>query len=72
MKLFGRKPQQPATATPASQNSPSGLVSFVKQAAVSLEKTGASGERAAVYLVADHSGSMDNFYNNGSDRKSVV
>ncbi|MEU5595702.1 VWA domain-containing protein [Streptomyces sp. NPDC020298] len=45
---------------------PAGLVSLAKTAAVSLEKQGLAGQRAAVYLVLDHSGSMTSFYNNGS------
>lgn len=45
---------------------PSGLVNLTKTAAVSLEKTGLTGQRAAVYLVLDHSGSMIPFYQNGS------
>jgi hypothetical protein len=44
---------------------PAGLVSLVKTAAVSLEKGGLSGQRAAVYLVLDHSGSMSNHYKRG-------
>lgn len=43
-----------------------GLVSLAKTAAVSLEKHGLATERAAVYLVLDHSGSMQRFYRNGS------
>ncbi|MFF3310522.1 VWA domain-containing protein [Streptomyces sp. NPDC002952] len=43
-----------------------GLVSLAKTAAVSLEKTGLTGQRAAVQLVLDHSGSMSNFYSDGS------
>jgi uncharacterized protein with von Willebrand factor type A (vWA) domain len=45
---------------------PTGLVSLTKTAAVSLEKTGLTGQRAAVYLVLDHSGSMMPFYRDGS------
>ncbi|MFF0790409.1 VWA domain-containing protein [Streptomyces spiralis] len=45
---------------------PSGLVSLAKTAAVSLEKKGLTGQRAAVYLVLDHSGSMQPFYRDGS------
>ncbi|MYR93069.1 MULTISPECIES: VWA domain-containing protein [unclassified Streptomyces] len=43
-----------------------GLVSLAKTAAVSLEKHGLAHEKAAVYLVLDHSGSMQRFYANGS------
>lgn len=42
------------------------MVSLVKTAAVSLEKKGLTGHRAAVYLVLDHSGSMARFYRDGS------
>lgn len=42
------------------------LVPLAKTAAVSLEKQGLTGQRAAVYLVLDHSGSMYPFYEDGS------
>jgi hypothetical protein len=45
---------------------PTGLVDLTKKAAVSLEKSGLTGQRAAVYLVLDHSGSMHGYYANGS------
>jgi hypothetical protein len=45
---------------------PAGLVNLTKTAAVSLEKSGLTGQRAAVYLVLDHSGSMRRFYADGS------
>lgn len=45
---------------------PAGLVNLTKTAAVSLEKSGLTGQRAAVYLVLDHSGSMTSFYRDGS------
>lgn len=43
-----------------------GLVSLAKTAAVSLEKKGLAGHRAAVYLVLDHSGSMSTHYDVGN------
>lgn len=42
------------------------LVSLAKTAAVSLEESGLAGQRAAVQLVLDHSGSMRPYYANGS------
>ncbi|GAA4923703.1 VWA domain-containing protein [Streptomyces coeruleoprunus] len=42
------------------------LVSLYKSAGVSLRKHGLDGERAAVYLVMDYSGSMRPYYNDGS------
>lgn len=43
-----------------------GLVNLAKTASVSLEKHSLDGHRAAVYLVLDHSGSMQPHYNNGT------
>ncbi|MFE9251726.1 vWA domain-containing protein [Streptomyces sp. NPDC007088] len=43
-----------------------GLVSLYKSAAVSLAKHEAGGQRAAVYLVLDRSGSMRPFYRDGT------
>lgn len=73
MALFHRTKNQPAPShgQPAisldkvQQRAP-GLVSLYKKAAVSLDKAGVSGERAAVYLVADRSGSMIPYYNSGA------
>lgn len=48
------------------QASAPGLVSLAKTAAVSLNKQGLAGQRAAVQLVLDHSGSMQPFYTDGS------
>ncbi|MGW0466042.1 vWA domain-containing protein [Streptomyces sp. NPDC003027] len=42
------------------------LVSLYKTAGVSLQKHGMSGQRAAVHLVLDHSGSMKPYYRDGS------
>jgi hypothetical protein len=45
---------------------PPGLHNLTKTAALSLEKTGLTGQRAAVYLVVDRSYSMNSFYRDGS------
>ena len=45
---------------------PPALVNLTKTAAISLEKTGLTGQRAAVYLVVDRSYSMAGFYRDGS------
>ncbi|MBT2366619.1 VWA domain-containing protein [Streptomyces sp. ISL-10] len=42
------------------------LVSLYKTAGVSLQKHGLHGQRAAVYLVVDYSGSMKDYYKDGS------
>ncbi|MFF8385387.1 VWA domain-containing protein [Streptomyces kanasensis] len=42
------------------------LVDLYKRAGVSLRKHGLEGQRAAVYLVVDHSGSMRRYYRDGS------
>ncbi|MFI9616249.1 vWA domain-containing protein [Streptomyces sp. NPDC052023] len=42
------------------------LVNLYKSAAVSLTKHGLEGQRAAVYLVVDYSGSMKPYYRDGS------
>jgi hypothetical protein len=77
MNIF-RKTTTPTTQLPAPASYgpainldkiPSGLVDLTKKAAVSLQKSGLTGQRAAVYLVLDHSGSMMNFYRDGSVQK---
>jgi hypothetical protein len=42
------------------------LVSLYKSAGVSLAEHGLGGQRAAVYLVVDYSGSMKPYYKDGS------
>lgn len=70
--MFFRKmphPTAPAPAcvsAPALTGVPSGLVSLAKSAAVALEKNGAAGQRAAVYLVVDRSWSMRGYFRDGS------
>jgi hypothetical protein len=56
----------PAAAVDKVADRAPGLVSLVKSAAVSLEKNRIGGERAAVYLVLDRSGSMRPYYRDGS------
>ncbi|MEU8917412.1 VWA domain-containing protein [Streptomyces nigrescens] len=62
---------KPLKATPAvslekvTSRAP-GLVSLYKTAAVSLAKHNVGGQRAAVYLVLDRSGSMRPYYRDGS------
>lgn len=46
-----------------------GLVSLAKTASVTLEEKGLDGHRAAVYLVLDHSGSMNPHYSSGAVQK---
>lgn len=48
------------------QSAAPGLVSLYKTAKVNLEKRGLGGERAAVYLVLDRSGSMRRYYKDGT------
>lgn len=71
MSLFRKTtaplPTAPGTGPAISLDKvPTGLVSLTKTAGVSLEKSGLTGQRAAVYLVLDHSGSMTGFYRDGS------
>lgn len=70
MKFFRTRKPKPGedqtSATATTETAPSGLVSLVKEAAVSLAKNDVSGQRAAVYLVADHSASMESFYASGA------
>lgn len=69
--MFNRKKSPAATAAPHApaislDKVPAPLVSLAKTAAVSLEKNGLSGLRAAVYLVVDRSASMTPYFRDGS------
>ncbi|WP_097992903.1 vWA domain-containing protein [Streptomyces sp. f51] len=56
----------PAVSLSKVQETAPGLISLYKSAGVSLEKHGLEGQRAAVYLVLDYSGSMNPYYKDGS------
>ncbi|MGW5938307.1 vWA domain-containing protein [Streptomyces celluloflavus] len=56
----------PAISLTKVQERAPGLVSLYKSAAVSLRKRSLQGVRAAVYLVLDRSGSMRNYYKDGT------
>ncbi|WP_205718535.1 VWA domain-containing protein [Actinomadura sp. WMMA1423] len=74
MSMFRRNQPDPAAPPPAPtglgaaislekvQQTAPALVSLYKQAGVSLEKRGLTGQRSAVYLVLDRSGSMAPYY----------
>jgi hypothetical protein len=55
----------PVSLQKLEQRAPA-LVSLYKTAGVSLQKHGMHGQRAAVYLVVDYSGSMKDYYKDGS------
>ncbi|WAZ20228.1 VWA domain-containing protein [Streptomyces cinnabarinus] len=68
--MFNRKkspaPSGPHTPAISLDKVPAPLVSLAKAATASLEKSGLSGLRAAVYLVVDRSRSMRPYFANGS------
>jgi hypothetical protein len=59
-------PREAAVGLTKVERTAPALVSLYKAAAVSLEKQGLTGTRAAVYLVLDRSGSMREYYRNGT------
>ncbi len=69
-----QQPPRPPKATEASpalslskvEATAPGLVSLYKSASTTLEKHGLATQRAAVYLVLDRSGSMRNYYKDGT------
>jgi hypothetical protein len=71
MGFFNRNTAPPNSGRPAislekvTDQAP-GLVDLYKEAGVGLNKNGLQGERAAVYLVLDRSGSMRKHYRSGA------
>ncbi|WP_234314723.1 vWA domain-containing protein [Streptomyces sp. NRRL F-5135] len=59
-------PSGPAVSLRKVEETAPALVSLYKSAGVSLAKNGLSGQRAAVYLVLDYSGSMREYYRDGT------
>ncbi|MGW7710912.1 VWA domain-containing protein [Streptomyces sp. NPDC054771] len=66
MNPFRKKTAADRHPVPACDRVPAGLVSVTKAAGISLTKAGLEGQRAAVQLVLDHSGSMSTFYEAGA------
>jgi stress response protein SCP2 len=56
----------PAISLEKVERAAPALVSLYKQAGISLHKRGITGQRAAVYLVLDHSASMKSYYRSGT------
>ncbi|MFE7836802.1 vWA domain-containing protein [Streptomyces sp. NPDC057474] len=56
----------PAISLSKMQETAPALVDLYKAAGISLDRHGLKGQRAAVYLVVDHSGSMRPYYKDGS------
>ncbi|MFJ7985653.1 VWA domain-containing protein [Streptomyces sp. NPDC096351] len=62
----GSEASAPAISLDKVEQLAPGLVNLYKAAHVSLVKSSVIGQRAAVYLVLDHSGSMGRFYDDGT------
>ncbi|SEG41093.1 Stress response protein SCP2 [Actinacidiphila yanglinensis] len=58
--------QAPAISLEKVERAAPALVNLYKQAGISLQKQGITGQRAAVYLVLDHSASMKSYYRSGT------
>ncbi|MEW1862075.1 VWA domain-containing protein [Streptomyces sp. NPDC088194] len=56
----------PAISLEKVEQAAPALVNLYKQAGISLQKQGITGQRAAVYLVLDHSASMKSYYRSGT------
>jgi hypothetical protein len=63
---YVKRPAAPAISLEKVRAAAPRLVSLYKSARVSLEKSGVAGQRAAVYLVLDRSGSMRRHYKDGT------
>lgn len=64
--VFGKRSKAPVV--PPVQAEPvkaASMVSLRKEASVSLKKHGVNGKGVSVYLVLDHSGSMESYYQRG-------
>ena len=62
----GARPAAPAISLEKVERAAPALVNLYKQAGISLQKSGITGQRAAVYLVLDHSASMASYYRRGT------
>ncbi|MFB8401298.1 VWA domain-containing protein [Streptomyces sp. NPDC055912] len=64
-KFFGSSTPDVPSA-PVARPARTSVADLTKKAAYSLQKSGLAGERAAVYLVLDRSGSMRKYYSDGT------